>query len=170
MNHKIYYIMGVSGSGKSTIGKLLSARMNIPFYDSDPFHPPANIEKMSAGIPLNDEDRQPWLQAIHDFARKELPDGSLIIATSALKESYRDLLDGDLPDEQVQWIFLHGSYELLYQRIADRKGHFMPESLLRSQFETLEIPHREAITVDVGQSPDEIVDDIIRKLESAEHA
>lgn len=164
MKHKVYYIMGVSGSGKSTIGKLLSERLDIPFYDSDLFHPKANIEKMSAGIPLNDDDRQPWLQAIHDFALQELPEGSLIIATSALKEKYRDLLDGDLPKDQVRWIFLHGRFELLYDRIARRKGHFMPESLLQSQFDTLEIPHRNVIAVDVEQSPEMIVDEIISKL------
>ena len=164
MNHMIYYIMGVSGSGKSTIGELLSARLEFPFYDSDQFHPPDNIEKMSKGIPLNDEDRQPWLQAIHDFVCKELPDGSLIIATSALKESYRNILDGDLPKDQVQWIFLFGSYDLLYERISNREGHFMPESLLQSQFDTLELPHRNVIAVNVDQTPEEIVDEIIGKL------
>lgn len=164
MNHKIYYIMGVSGSGKSTIGELLSTRLDIPFYDSDLFHPPANIEKMSKGIPLNDDDRQPWLQAIHDFVVKELPNGSLIIATSALKESYRKTLDGDLPKDQVRWIFLFGSYELLYQRISNRVGHFMPESLLQSQFDTLELPHRNVIAVNVNQTPEEIVNEIISKL------
>ena len=156
--------MGVSGSGKSTIGKLLSERLGIPFYDSDQFHPPANIQKMSAGIPLNDDDRQPWLQAIHDFVLQELPTGSLIIATSALKQSYRDLLDGDLDRNQVQWIFLHGAFDLLYERIANRKGHFMPESLLQSQFDTLEIPHNEALAIDVAQTPEEIVDEILSRL------
>lgn len=164
MNHKIYYIMGVSGSGKSTIGELLSTRLDIPFYDSDLFHPPANIEKMSKGIPLNDDDRQPWLQAIHDFVVKELPKGSLIIATSALKEAYRNTLDGDLPKDQVRWIFLFGSYELLYQRISNRVGHFMPESLLQSQFDTLELPHRNVIAVNVNQTPEEIVNEIISKM------
>lgn len=156
--------MGVSGSGKSTIGKLLSERLDIPFYDSDLFHPKANIEKMSAGIPLNDNDRQPWLQAIHDFALEKLPTQSLIIATSALKASYRDLLDGDLPADQVQWIFLHGKFELLFNRIALRKGHFMPESLLQSQFDTLEIPRRNVIAVDVDQTPEMIVEEIISKI------
>lgn len=164
MKNTIFYLMGVSGSGKTTIGVKLSKKLDIPFYDSDQFHPDANIEKMSAGIPLNDEDRQPWLRAIHDFVIQELPHGSLIIATSALKESYRDLLDGDLPADQVQWIFLYGSYDLLYDRISDRQGHFMPESLLKSQFETLEIPHRNVIAVEVDKNPEEIVDEIVRKL------
>jgi len=164
MKNTIYYLMGVSGSGKTTIGMKLSKKLDIPFYDSDQFHPDANIEKMSVGIPLNDEDRQPWLRAIHDFVIQELPHGSLIIATSALKESYRDLLDGDLPADQVQWIFLYGSYDLLYDRISDRQGHFMPESLLKSQFETLEIPHRNVIAVEVDKNPEEIVDEIVRKL------
>lgn len=164
MKNTIFYLMGVSGSGKTTIGVKLSKKLDIPFYDSDQFHPDANIEKMSAGIPLNDEDRQPWLHAIHDFVIQELPHGSLIIATSALKESYRDLLDGDLPADQVQWIFLYGSYDLLYDRISDRQGHFMPESLLKSQFETLEIPHRNVIAVEVDKNPEEIVDEIVRKL------
>lgn len=164
MKHKVYYIMGVSGSGKTTIGKALGKRLNIPFYDSDRFHPESNIEKMSAGIPLNDADRQPWLQAIHNFVVKELLHGSLIIATSALKESYRNLLDNDLPLDQVQWIFLYGSYELLFQRITDRKGHFMPESLLKSQFESLEIPHRNVRSVEVNKEPKVIVDEIIRNI------
>lgn len=157
--------MGVSGSGKTTVGEALSKRMNIPFYDSDHFHPSANIEKMSAGIPLDDSDREPWLEAIHDFAVEQLPDRSVMIATSALKETYRQKLDGDLEPEQVQWIFLYGSYELLYRRIADRKGHFMPESLLQSQFDTLEVPHRNVISVNVDQTVEEIVDEIIRRLQ-----
>lgn len=157
--------MGVSGSGKTTVGEALSKRMNIPFYDSDHFHPAANIEKMSAGIPLDDSDREPWLEAIHDFAVEQLPDRSVMIATSALKETYRQKLDGDLEPEQVQWIFLYGSYELLYRRIADRKGHFMPESLLQSQFDTLEVPHRNVISVNVDQTVEEIVDEIIRRLQ-----
>lgn len=156
--------MGVSGSGKTTIGKLLSDRLDIPFYDSDRFHPPSNIEKMSAGIPLNDGDRQPWLQAIHDFVVQELPTGSLIIATSALKQSYRNLLNGDLSQDQVQWIFLHGEFDLLYERIANRRDHFMPESLLQSQFDTLEIPHNEALAIDVAQTPEEIVNEIISRI------
>lgn len=164
MQHKVYYIMGVSGSGKSTIGEELSSRMNIPFYDSDHFHPKVNIKKMSAGIPLNDEDRQPWLQAIHDFAKNTLPDRSLLIATSALKESYRQKLDGDFELDQVQWIFLYGSYDLLYERIADRQGHFMPETLLRSQFETLEIPHRNVIAVNVDQTVNAIVEEIMERI------
>lgn len=164
MKNKIYYIMGVSGSGKTTVGKILSKRLDVPFFDSDQFHPESNIEKMSAGTPLTDKDRQPWLRAIHDFVLKELPERSLIIASSALKESYRDLLDGDLPMDQVQWIFLYGNYELLYQRIEDRKGHFMPESLLKSQFEALEVPHRNVVAVEVDKTPELIVDEIVRKL------
>lgn len=156
--------MGVSGSGKTTIGEILSKQLDVPFYDSDQFHPKANIEKMSAGIPLTDKDRQPWLQAIHDFVLKELPERSLIIATSALKESYRNLLDGNLPKDQVQWIFLYGNFDLLYQRIADRKGHFMPESLLKSQFEALEVPHRNVVAVEVDKTQELIVDEIVRKL------
>lgn len=164
MKNTIYYLMGVSGSGKTTVGEKLSEKLDIPFYDSDQFHPDANIEKMSAGIPLNDEDRQSWLQAIHDFVLEQLHGGSLIIATSALKESYRDLLDGDLPEDQVRWIFLYGNYKLLYDRIAHRKGHFMPESLLKSQFEALEVPHQNVIAVEVDKTIEEIVDEIVRKM------
>ncbi len=156
--------MGVSGSGKTTVGKLLSQRLDIPFYDSDEFHPDANIKKMSEGTPLTDEDRQPWLHAIQAFAQKELPTQSLIIATSALKETYRHILDKNLPKDQVQWIFLYGNYQLLYQRIKDRQDHFMPESLLQSQFDTLEVPHRNVIAVEVNKTPQLIVDEIIRKL------
>lgn len=156
--------MGVSGSGKTTIGNMLSKKLMIPFYDSDQFHPKENIDKMSKGNPLTDEDRQPWLQAIHDFVKNELPDGSLIIATSALKESYRQKLDGDLPKDQVQWIFLYGSYDLLYKRMVDRKGHFMKEDMLKSQFEALEVPHRNVITLEVDEPPAVILDKLIRKL------
>lgn len=156
--------MGVSGSGKTTISERLSERLDIPFYDSDEFHPEENIKKMSRGIPLNDDDRQPWLKAIHNFVEKELCHGSLIIATSALKESYRKVLVENLSRGQVRWIFLQGSYDLVYSRISQRKGHFMPESLLKSQFEILEMPHDHVITADVDNTPDEIVDEIVRNI------
>lgn len=158
--------MGVSGSGKTTIGNALSRKMGIPFYDSDYFHPEANIEKMSSGIPLDDKDREPWLERIRQFVIEHLPKKSIIIATSALKETYRQKLDGELKPEEVQWIFLHGSYELLFQRISKREGHFMPESLLKSQFDALEVPHRNVIAVHVNQSVEDIVDEIIHRINS----
>lgn len=156
--------MGVSGSGKTTIGRALSKRLKIPFYDSDYFHPKANIEKMSSGIPLDDEDREPWLESIRLFVLEHLPEKSIIVGTSALKEVYRQKLDGELDPNQVQWIFLHGSYELLFQRISKREGHFMPESLLKSQFDALEIPHRNVIAIHVDQSVEDIVDQIVERI------
>lgn len=164
--HRVFYVTGVSGSGKTTIGEALSERLRIPFYDSDLFHPQANIEKMSAGIPLTDEDRLPWLRAIHDFAKENLSEKSMIIATSALKASYRRILEQDLNSDQVVWIYLYGTYELLYQRISDRKGHFMKESMLRSQFEALEVPRSDrVIDVDVDQTVTEIVDEIVARTD-----
>src|SRR5690606_8944192 len=164
MANKVYYIMGVSGSGKTTIGELISKCLDIPFYDSDLFHPEANIKKMSAGIPLNDEDRFPWLQAIHNFVVQELPSKSLIIATSALKQKYRNILVGQIDKDQIQWIFLHGDFDLLQDRISKRKGHFMPESLLQSQFDTLEIPQHDVIQVEVSKTPEEIIEEIISRI------
>lgn len=127
-------VMGVSGCGKSTVGALLAAQENAVFLDGDSLHPQANIDKMAAGIPLDDDDRGPWLREIG--ARFAAADTPLVIACSALKRSYRDLIRAAAPD--VRFVHLHGSEELLMSRMAVRPGHFMPASLLRSQLQTLE--------------------------------
>jgi carbohydrate kinase (thermoresistant glucokinase family) len=152
----LIFIMGVSGSGKSTIGSRLSMRTGIPFFDGDDFHSSTNREKMHAGHPLDDEDRKDWLDAINKLAVKQVHSNGVIIACSALKEKYRQQLVQKI-DATVHWVCLTGNYELVWQRIQNRKDHFMPASLLQSQFEILEIPAG-AITPDITKSPDEIVD------------
>lgn len=147
-------VMGVSGSGKTTIGKKMAFKLKIPFYDGDDFHPEANIEKMKSGQPLNDDDREPWLISINQFAKSKLEETSLIVACSALKAKYRTTLSIEIP---TVFVYLKGTAELIRSRMEKRKGHFMPSELLASQFKTLEEP-RDAIVVDIDQSPDEIAD------------
>lgn len=157
----IFYVMGVSGSGKSTIGILLSEKLGIPFFDGDDFHPPANVQKMAGGEPLNDDDRMGWLQRLNELAIEHRTKGA-VIACSALKQSYRDLLARAL-EKEVNWIFLEGSYREILQRLKGRKNHFMPKELLQSQFDTLELP-QEAIVVSITKSPEEILEEILQKL------
>ncbi len=159
----ILILMGVSGSGKTTIGELLSQRLGWPFYDGDDFHPPANVEKMKQGIPLTDADRAAWLDKIHALILNlSGHENSAIITCSALKESYRQSLTRETQD--VRFVFLHGSYPLIASRLQRRKRHFMPPSLLASQFEALEIPSN-ALQVDISGTPETIVDDILHQLE-----
>lgn len=147
--------MGVSGSGKSTIGKLLSQEFNFPFYDGDDFHPKENIEKMSRGQPLNDKDRQSWLEALNGLALKELKKSNCIIACSALKQKYRETLSQNI-EKQTKWIYLSSSFDLISKRLNSRKNHFMPSDLLKSQFDILEEP-KDALRVDISLSPSEII-------------
>ena len=157
-------IMGVSGSGKSTIGELLSEQLGWPFLDGDSYHPEANVAKMSAGIPLNDDDRRPWLERLHELINEHLSQGkSVMIGCSALKESYRKILKGDL--ENVRFVHLEGSYELILERMMARQ-HFMKPAMLKSQFETLE-PPKDAITVSIAEPPEVVTERIISKLISA---
>ena len=156
----VIVIMGVTGSGKSTIGQLLSQRLTIPFLDADQFHPPANIEKMKKGIPLNDQDRLPWLQSLARTLQ-QYSDG-VILACSALKEGYRKVLQANLP-HSIVWVHLEGRYELIHERLKNRSQHFMPSTLLQSQYDTLERP-KEAITVSIEHSPEDIVAIILKKL------
>lgn len=151
----ICYVMGVAGSGKSTIGKLLSQQLSLPFFDADAFHPAANIEKMSQGIPLTDEDRIPWLENIAATARQYAEGNGAIFACSALKQQYRDILSSSI-DAPVHWIFLKGDPELILQRMEQRQDHFMPPALLQSQFDTLEAPEV-AIIVNITDSPEVVV-------------
>ena len=159
-------VMGVSGSGKSTIGEKLAERLNWNFEDGDKFHPASNVAKMRAGHPLTDEDRWPWLQAIADEIDRICKAGQhAVIACSALRRAYRDVLVHGRSD--VRMIYLKGSQELIAGRLAQRKGHFMPPGLLDSQFKTLEPPDRNEnpVTVSIDAAVDAIVDDIIRQLD-----
>jgi carbohydrate kinase (thermoresistant glucokinase family) len=149
---KALVIMGVSGSGKSTVGRLLARKTGGRFVDGDDHHPPANVRKMSAGIPLDDQDRFGWLEKLASLIREA--DGLTIIACSALKERYREMLAG------AELVFLDGSPELIRERLENRSDHFMPPNLLRSQFEDLERPAG-ALTLDVALSPPELVRQII---------
>lgn len=160
---RIYYVMGVSGSGKSTIGKLLADTLQIPFYDADDFHPQANIDKMAKGHPLNDEDRAEWLQSLNEKAISCINQHQgAVIACSSLKNSYREILVKTI-ENSADIIFLNGSFELISQRINQRKNHFMPPGLLESQFETLQEPS-DAIEVAIDQSPAEIIEEILKKI------
>ena len=161
----VLVIMGVSGSGKTTVGKLLAERLGWQYQEGDALHPPENVAKMSAGTPLSDADRGPWLRRIADHIDAWRSAGETgVITCSALKRAYRDIIIGDRPD--VGLAHLRGSRELIGRRMAARKGHFMPTALLDNQFATLQEPSPEerAITVDVGGTPAEIVDEILRQL------
>ena len=161
----IVVVMGVSGSGKTTVASLLAATFGWPFQEGDKLHPPANVEKMSRGTPLTDADRLPWLHKIAETidgwrARGE----SGVITCSALKRSYREIIVGDRPD--VRLVYLKGSHDLIRQRMAARHGHFMPSTLLDSQFAILEepSPDENAIVVDIGGSPDKIAREVADRL------
>lgn len=159
-------VMGVSGSGKSTIAERLADRIDWCYVDGDQFHPPANVEKMSAGHPLTDEDRWPWLRAIaSEIDRLSEAGQRAVVACSALKRAYRDILVHDRDDVRI--VFLDGSQQLIAKRLEARKGHFMPPGLLESQFETLEPPQPDErpVRVSVDASIEAIVDDIVRQLD-----
>jgi gluconokinase len=128
-------VMGVTGSGKSTVGVALAERMGVPFADADDFHSPENVAKMRAGTPLDDSDRLPWLRAISAWLATQRETGA-VVTCSALKRKYRDILREEAPD--VTFLHLHGDKETVRQRVASRPGHFMPESLVQSQFDALE--------------------------------
>jgi gluconokinase len=157
--------MGVSGSGKSTVADRLAARLGWRYEDGDRFHPPANVAKMSAGQPLTDDDRWPWLRAIADEIDRTCKAGErAVVACSALKHAYRDVLVHGRDDVRI--VFLKGTQDLIADRLAVRTGHFMPPGLLTSQFKTLEPPQpaERPITVSIDASVEAIVDDIIRQL------
>ena len=155
-------ICGVSGSGKTTTGRLLSAELGIPFYDADDFHPAANKVKMASGHPLNDEDRVPWLETLADRLPAWENEGGAVLACSALKESYRVRLLANC-GESVRWVFLNASEAVLDDRLALRQGHFFNRNLLASQLEALEIPDY-GWCVDVESTPQEIVNTILKRL------
>ncbi|GAA0634198.1 gluconokinase [Streptomyces thermocarboxydovorans] len=152
----VVVVMGVAGTGKTTIGPLLAARLGVPYAEGDDFHPGANIAKMSAGTPLTDEDRWPWLDAIGDWAQGRAGLGG-VVSCSALKRSYRDRLRNAAPG--VVFLHLTGDRALIEDRMSHRKGHFMPTALLDSQFATLQPLERDetGVAVDVTGSPEEII-------------
>jgi gluconokinase len=158
----IVVLMGVTGSGKTTVGKVLATELGWRFYDADDYHPPKNIEKMRRGIPLTDEDRKPWLQTLAgpiDSARDR--GENVVLSCSALKHAYQEYLRHHL--DVVHYVCLCASEELIQKRLAARKGHFMNPGLLDSQFEILE-PPEDAIRVDVNGTPEEIASEIRRRL------
>ena len=157
----IILVTGVSGTGKTTIGKMLADHFQLPFYDADGYHPPENIEKMSNGIPLNDTDRLPWLNNLADLLQKsELTNGA-VLACSSLKESYRQLLS---INSVVNWIHLKGEKELIWARMLARTNHYMKASMLDSQFATWEEPEY-GLKLDINQSPDAMIKLAIDYLE-----
>lgn len=155
--------MGVSGSGKSTVGAALARRLRVPFVDADTLHPPANIAKMAAGEPLDDDDRYPWLEKVGEWLATHRE--GAVVSCSALKRTYRDQLRAHCPN--VQFLHLSGSAELIGARLAARTDHFMPAALLRSQLDALEPlgPDEAGTTVDVGPDVDAIVDTVVRARE-----
>lgn len=155
-------VMGVSGSGKSTVGAALAQRLRVPFADADDFHPPANIAKMTAGEALDDDDRHPWLEAIGEWLGERCSSGG-VMSCSALKHRYRDQLRSHCPS--VRFLHLSGTPEVIGARQASRPGHFMPASLLSSQFDTLEPLAADEVgeTIDVSQSIDSIVDEYVSR-------
>jgi gluconokinase len=160
----IVVLMGVSGSGKTTIGKVLAADLGWTFLDADDFHPAANVEKMHRGVPLTDEDRRPWLETLRQVIDAAHDRGeNVVLACSALKHAYQEYLRQDVPRD-VRYVYLQGSEELIRQRLAARKGHFMNPALLHSQFETLEPPD-DALKVDVAPPPEVIAAEIADRLD-----
>lgn len=157
--------MGVSGCGKSTVAKLFAQKTGAVFYEGDDFHPPSNVAKMKQGIPLTNEDRASWLQALREIIVRALAKNELAAITcSALKAKYRELLQGGQGnDRRVQFVYLAGSYELIEKRMKERQGHFMPPALLASQFADLE-PPAEALTFSIEKSPEEIVAELVHTL------
>jgi gluconokinase len=168
MHTGLYVIMGVCGAGKSLIGARLARELGVEFVEGDVLHPPENVRRMAAGIPLTDEDRQGWLLAIADRLREAKRNGvGLVVSCSALKRRYRDLLrSGGDPD--VRFVYLAGRRAVIEERMAKRTGHFMPPSLLESQLATLEepLPEEQAWTCDIRETPDAIVAQLAARASS----
>ncbi len=154
--------MGVSGCGKTTLGRLLAEQLGWDFFDADDFHPPVNVTKMARGIPLDDQDRAPWLDALRDLIQTYLEeDRSAVLACSALKQRYRDHLSQG--DPSVRFVYLRGDYQTILTRMRARGGHYMKPEMLASQFAALEEP-QDALVVDVANPPQQIIADILRRL------
>lgn len=167
MNPALVVVMGVSGCGKSTVGRALAGRLGVRFIEGDEWHPPRNVALMAAGTPLTDDDRRDWLQALAGQLAGAVASGQgLVLSCSALKRRYRDQLRAAAPG--LRFVHLHGSPELLAQRMATRPGHYMPPSLLPSQLDTLEPPaaDEEPITLDIALPLDELVAAALIPLEA----
>ncbi|MEU4928913.1 gluconokinase [Streptomyces yokosukanensis] len=162
---QVVVVMGVAGTGKTTIGPLLAARLGVPYAEGDDFHPQANIDKMSAGVPLDDADRWPWLDAIGRWAHGRAGLGG-VVSSSALKRSYRDRLRAAAPG--IVFVHLTGDRKLIEDRMTQRRGHFMPTALLDSQFATLQPlePDEAGVAVDVRGGPEEIAERAVRALDA----
>ena len=155
-------VMGVSGCGKTTLGNALAKRLNATFLDADDFHPPANVAKMRAGTPLTDDDRAPWLTALNrELLERGERGESVVLACSALKRRYRETIGAQLA--HIDWIFLDGSFDVIAERMRARANHYMPESLLRSQFDALERPDN-AIQISIELSAAEQLDAALNAL------
>jgi gluconokinase len=162
----IVVVIGVSGVGKTTIGVALARRLGWRFLDADEFHPAANVEKMHGGVPLTDDDRRPWLDAIgRELARRAAEGDDVVLACSALRHWHRDALRAGARGADVRVVYLRTGYDEIDRRLRARTGHFMPESLLASQLDTLEPPDAtEALAVDAAAPPDAVLDAIVRGL------
>lgn len=158
----IIVVCGVSGTGKTTLGRLLSEALKIPFFDADEFHPRSNVRKMRSGIPLSDDDRQPWLEILASKLSAWNEGGGAILACSALKEIYREELSTKCP-APITWIVLYGSRSLIGERLKSRKGHFFDAGLLGSQFDDFEAPDYGWL-YDVGAAPEAILSDVLQRL------
>ena len=164
MNSDLYVVMGVSGSGKSLVGAAFARALRVEFVEGDEYHPAENVQRMKAGIPLTDDDRESWLRALAARIREAKRAGTgLVVACSALKRSYRAILRAEAPD--LQFVFLRGQRELIAARLAARHGHFMPPSLLESQLATLEDPSADegAWVCDIAESPEDLVASLVAR-------
>ncbi|XP_074136243.1 putative gluconokinase isoform X1 [Sminthopsis crassicaudata] len=179
---RVVLVMGVSGSGKSTVGSLLATELGWKFYDADDYHPEENRKKMGKGIPLNDQDRIPWLCKLHDILLRNVSSGqSVVLACSALKKMYRNILmrgedttsqeydepgEKGFPELKPLVVYLNGSFEVISERLAKRKGHFMPPELLQSQFDTLEPPSapENFLSLNVDRSVSEMISFIVDNI------
>jgi len=155
----IFVVLGVSGSGKSTVGAKLAERLDVPFFDADDFHSPENVAKMAGGTALNDDDRKPWLNTLASLLSEHETSGGAVLACSSLKKAYRSVLESKLK-AKAEFIYLRGSFETIRERLDQRSGHFMSNDLLKSQFQTLEEP-TDAFVVDIKMP----VDDILKAIE-----
>jgi gluconokinase len=166
----IVVLMGVTGSGKTTIGELLAGRAGAVFADADDYHPEANKQKMAAGHPLNDDDRQPWLETLNKLMRGWFQEGkSGILACSALKQKYRDTLTADMPPGATTFVWLDTPKEIIAERLAARHHEFMNPNLLQSQFDTLE-PPADALRIVNDRDPEQVVASILKKMPEAHTA
>lgn len=162
----LYVVMGVSGSGKSVIGKPFAKALSLEFVEGDDYHPPENVQRMSSGIPLTDEDRAGWLQALAERIREAKDAGKgLVVACSSLKRAYRDVLRAGARPAPLRFIYLRGSRKVIAERIGARRGHFMPPALLDSQFDALQAPtpDEDAWVCDISRPSQEIVADLVQR-------